>query len=227
MDGDWAQPWNRVRDLLFGPPVVSRTYVQVVLDASSRMLVPYAGKTRFEMVRDELLSVLEAKGTNHDVLGLVAYGHRFGREAEESCSDTEILTPMGKTSLQALKGALRGLQPKGGRGALAKAVMEGMAQFREGRFPTEKAVLTLIILTSGGDDCTPNSAVRLREARREQYSDISVDLRVEGIGVGSEKVPEIRGLAEAMNGEPHSVGKPDELRALLESLLVKEPFTLN
>ncbi len=205
----------------------ARTNIELVLDASSHMQAPYDNQTRFDIAKEELLNNLRPWSDN-DVLGFRVFGHRFGVEDEKTCDDTKSLIELDYENVAAIKKALKGLKPKGGKALLGKALTEAMSEFNDvERFPPGKTKQTIIVITSGKDDCNP-AYVRTVQKKLAYFPHLNIEYKL--IGFGVEKVREaqrIQELANILAGKAYFASNQEELNRLLKIFLIQEPFLNN
>lgn len=114
----------------------------LVLDASGSMWGQLGGKTKIELARDAVDSMLRnwpAKQT----LGLIAYGHR----RKGDCTDIETMRAPDGFDAEAIRGAVNALTPKG-MTPITAAVRQAAEQLK---FTEQKA--TVILVSDGEETC--------------------------------------------------------------------------
>ena len=80
----------------------------IILDASGSMWAQIEGKSRIEIARDTLNTVLKGVPDTLE-LGFMAYGHR----QKNSCSDIELLVPPATGTAAEISQAAAAISPKG------------------------------------------------------------------------------------------------------------------
>jgi len=121
------------------------TKVMIVLDASGSMWGQIDGKTKIQIAREVLTSMLENMGSDIQ-LGLSAYGHR----RKGDCSDIETLIQVGKGNSPAIIKKVKGLNPKG-KTPLSEAVRQAAKKLI---YTKERA--TVVLISDGIETCNLN-----------------------------------------------------------------------
>lgn len=114
----------------------------LVLDASGSMWGQLDGKTKIELARDAVDSMLQDWPTEQS-LGLIAYGHR----RKGDCTDIEVLLPAGARDNDALRERVGALTPKGMTPITASVRMAAEAL----KYTEQKA--TVILISDGEETC--------------------------------------------------------------------------
>ena len=114
----------------------------LVLDASGSMWGQIQGRTKIEIAREAVGTMLQSWPRNQQ-LGLMAYGHR----SKGNCADIEVLKAPGVLDVNAMQQAVNALQPKGMTPISASARMAA----EQLKFSERKA--TVILVSDGEETC--------------------------------------------------------------------------
>ena len=88
--------------------VIAADRAIIILDASGSMWAQIDGKSRIEIARETLNTVLKGVPDSLE-LGFMAYGHR----QKNSCADIELLVPPAAGTAAEISQAAAGISPKG------------------------------------------------------------------------------------------------------------------
>jgi hypothetical protein len=194
-----------------GPSVAQeRPNLMIVFDASGSMWGQIGGRTKIEMAREALSSVLSEVEPQMEV-GLIAYGHRVRGQ----CSDIELVVPMGdamRTVPQILNFTAR-VNPRG-MTPLSDSVL--MAAERMGY--TEQAA-TVVLLTDGIETCAGDPCALGRMLAQQ-----GIDFRahVVGFDLTDAEQQQVSCLAEETGGLFLAANDADTLRDALARTLALE-----
>lgn len=135
--------------LLSAPAAAAAEHPSVLLvfDASGSMWGRIGDRTKIEIARDTVASMLDRWDPQTD-LGLIAYGHR----RKGDCDDIELLQQPGPLDARSLRARIDAVQPKG-MTPIAESVRQAAATLRASE---RKATVILISdgeETCGGDPC--------------------------------------------------------------------------
>jgi Mg-chelatase subunit ChlD len=119
--------------------------VELILDASNSMWGRIADRSKIEIARDVLLSVLESLPDGVH-LGLRVYGHRWPRTDGRACTDSELVFPIGPLDRTALIRHIKGVTPKG-RTPLVHSLLQTPQDFQG--LPRG----TVILVSDGIESC--------------------------------------------------------------------------
>ena len=114
----------------------------LVLDASGSMWGQIQGRTKIEIAREAVGTMLQSWPRNQQ-LGLMAYGHR----SKGNCADIEMLKAPGVLDANAMQQAVNALQPKG-MTPISASVRMAAEQLK---FSERKA--TVILVSDGEETC--------------------------------------------------------------------------
>lgn len=196
-----------------GPSVAQeRPNLMIVFDASGSMWGQIGGRTKIELAREALSSVLSEVEPQMEV-GLIAYGHRVRGQ----CSDIELVVPMDdamRTVPQILAFTAR-VNPRG-MTPLTDSVL--MAAERMGY--TEQAA-TVVLLTDGIETCAGDPCALGRMLAQQ-----GIDFRahVVGFDLTDAEQRQVSCLAEETGGLFLAANDADTLRDALARTLA--PGTL-
>ncbi|MCT4654308.1 MAG: VWA domain-containing protein [Cohaesibacter sp.] len=177
----------------------------IVLDASGSMWGKIDGKAKIEIARDvvsDLLGQLDPSSS----LGLVAYGHRV----KGDCNDIETLVSPAPGSLDAVRGAVQTISPKG-KTPLSAAVKEAARQLRH----TEEAA-TVILVSDGKETCNLDPCA---VASQLEADGVNFTAHVVGFDVAApEDIAQLQCMADQTGGRYLSASNAQELAGALEEV---------
>ncbi len=184
--------------------------VILVLDASGSMRAKIDGKTKMEIAKEVVATVLST-WKPQDELGLVAYGHR----QKGSCDDIEVLREPGLVNIDDYMSAVDALNPKGKTPMTAAVRMAA-----ESLQYTEKKA-TVILVSDGIETCDPNPCAVAEELER-----LGVELTVHTVGFGLDDkgaVAQLKCLAEKTGGTFSTAENASELQEALSKTVEAPP----
>jgi Ca-activated chloride channel family protein len=114
----------------------------IVLDASATMMGSIGGKSKIQIARDTLATVL-ADPPAKLALGMLVFGHR----QKASCTDIDLMVPPAVGSTKAILDAAATIKPQG-KTPLADSLNEAAQELNYGE---KKA--TIIVIADGSDNC--------------------------------------------------------------------------
>lgn len=197
--------------LLFCLPAMAMAEgrTMIVLDASGSMWGQIGGRTKVEIAREVLGTVL-AQVPPETELGLVVYGHR----TRGDCADIEVAVPAGPGTAQAIidfANAARFL----GKTPLTDAVRVAAEALRS---TEEKA--TVILITDGIETCDADPCALGAEL---EASGVDFTAHVVGFGLTEEEGRAVACLAEATGGAYLPAADAAALGAALTRTVVAAP----
>ena len=183
----------------------------VVFDGSGSMWGQIQGRSKIEIARDTLSSVLTEVPRDAKV-GMIAYGHR----QKGVCSDIETVVAPGPagTTVPAMIAAAGRITPKG-KTPLSDAVRLAARELRY----TENAA-TVILVTDGIETCNADPCALANELER---AGIDFTAHVVGFGLSREEGRQVACLAENTGGLYISADNADELGDALRQTVVARP----
>jgi len=106
----------------------TRRNLEIVLDLSGSMKLPLGGSTRIEVARRALHDVLEKIPGDFNV-GLRVYAHRYSARQKETCTDTELVSPIAPLDRRRILSIADRLQPRG-ETPLVYSILQAPADLR-------------------------------------------------------------------------------------------------
>jgi Ca-activated chloride channel family protein len=158
----------------------------IVMDASGSMWGQIAGKTKIEIARETLSSVLTTIPADLE-LGLIAYGHR----EKGVCSDIEEIVAPGAGTQSAISGAVAKLNPKG-KTPLTDAVRRAAESLK---YTEDKA--TVILVTDGIETCNADPCAVAAELEK---AGVDFTAHVVGFGLKEGEGAQVACIAENTGG---------------------------
>jgi hypothetical protein len=179
--------------------------LEIVLDVSGSMRQPLGRSTRWQTALDVLREVIRKIPDDLDV-GLRVYGHRESARSPATCTDTELLVPIGKLARARLLASVARLQPRG-ETPLIYSLLQTAEDFQgHGR-------ASVILITDGEESCggRPETVVeRLRQ------SGIDVTLHIVGFALTAKAVEDqLATLAQATRGRFYGAQSREQLSQAL------------
>jgi len=181
----------------------------IVMDASGSMWGQIDGKTKIEIARETLGTVLSTVPTDLE-LGLIAYGHR----EKGQCSDIEEVVAVGTGNRSQITDAVNGFNPKG-KTPLTQAVRQAAESLR---FTEDKA--TVILVTDGIETCEADPCAAAAEL---ENAGIDFTAHVVGFGLSEEEGQQVACLANNTGGDFILADNADELGEALTKTVVAPP----
>ena len=191
-------------------PAQSAEKTIVVLDASGSMWGQIDGKTKIEIARETLASVLTSVPATTE-LGLMVYGHR----EKGSCADIELAVPPMAGSADAIQSFVGQLNPKG-KTPISDAVQRAADVLK---YTEEKA--TVVLVTDGIETCDADPCA-LASALESKGVDFTA--HVVGFGLTEEEGRKVACLAENTGGRYLQASDAGQLVAALTETVVEAPM---
>ena len=171
----------------------------IVLDASESMWGQIQGRTKIEIARETLSTVLSeaAPGMN---IGMIAYGHRVRGE----CSDIETLVPMGPAAqtVPRIIDAARAITPRG-----MTPLSDAVRKAAEEMLYTERAA-TVVLVTDGIETCDADPCALGMELNA---AGIDFTAHVVGFGLTGDEGRQVACLADNTGGRYIAADDADQL----------------
>lgn len=182
----------------------------VVLDASGSMWGQIDGRTKIEIARETLSTVLSEASPDMNI-GLIAYGHR----QRGACSDIETLVPMGpaRQTVPRMIDVARRINPIG-KTPLSDAVRIAAEEMNY----TENAA-TVVLITDGIETCDADPCALGAELERRG---IDFTAHVVGFGLTGDEGRQVACLAENTGGRYFPADDADQLVDALRDTLVAD-----
>jgi Ca-activated chloride channel homolog len=181
----------------------------IVLDASGSMWGQINGRTKIEIARETLSTVLKSVPTGTE-LGLMVYGHR----EKGSCSDIELAVPPQANSADAIMSFAEKINPKG-KTPLSEAVKQAADALK---YTEEKA--TVVLVTDGLETCEADPCALASELEKKG---VDFTAHVVGFGLSKKDGKEVACLAENTGGKYFEASDADQLVAALKATVLEPP----
>ena len=160
----------------------------IVFDASGSMWAQIDGKSRIEIAKETVRSVIGSLPADAE-LGLMAYGHRD----KGSCTDIELLVPPAAGTGPAIIAATDKINPKG-KTPLTEAVKRAAEALK---YTEEKA--TVILVTDGLETCNADPCALGTELEK---TGVDFTAHVVGFGLSAEEGKKVACLARPSGFRP-------------------------
>ncbi|MFC6445385.1 vWA domain-containing protein [Shinella zoogloeoides] len=183
----------------------------IVLDASGSMWGQIDGRSKIEIARETLASVLKSVPTGTE-LGLMVYGHR----EKGSCSDIELAVPPAAGTENAIAAFVNGLNPKG-KTPLTQSVEQAADILK---YTEEKA--TVVLVTDGLETCEADPCA-IASALEQKGVDFTA--HVVGFGLTEEEGKQVACLAENTGGKYFQASDASQLVAALTETVAEAPMS--
>lgn len=182
----------------------------IVMDGSGSMWGQINGKTKLEIARETVSSVLATLPADQ-VLGLMAYGHRN----KGSCEDIELIVPPATGSAQAVQKAVNEMKFLG-MTPLSAAVRKAAEALRY----TEQAA-TVVLVTDGLETCNADPCALGKEL---EAAGLKFTAHVIGFGVAKEQGAQLACLAENTGGKYLQASDAASLNTALKETIAEAPL---
>ena len=182
----------------------------IVLDASGSMWGQIGGRSKIEIARETLGTVLKSVPAGTE-LGLMVYGHR----EKGSCSDIELAVAPGAGTGEAITAFVSGLNPKG-KTPLTQSVEQAADILK---YTEDKA--TVVLVTDGLETCEADPCA-LASALEEKGVDFTT--HVVGFGLTEEEGKQVACLAENTGGKYFQASDATQLVAALTETVAEAPM---
>jgi Ca-activated chloride channel family protein len=183
----------------------------IVLDASGSMWGQIGGRSKIEIARETLGTVLKSVPDGTE-LGLMVYGHR----EKGSCSDIELAVPPGAGTQNAITAFVNGLNPKG-KTPLTQSVEQAADILK---YTEDKA--TVVLVTDGLETCEADPCA-LASALESKGVDFTT--HVVGFGLTAEEGRQVACLAENTGGKYFQAADAAQLVAALTETVAEAPMS--
>ncbi|MGB3874499.1 MAG: VWA domain-containing protein [Shinella zoogloeoides] len=197
--------------LLAASGALAADKTMIVLDASGSMWGQIGGRSKIEIARETLSSVLKSVPTGTE-LGLMVYGHR----EKGSCSDIELAVPPAAGTENAITAFVNGLNPKG-KTPLTQSVEQAADILK---YTEEKA--TVVLVTDGLETCEADPCA-LASALESKGVDFTT--HVVGFGLTEEEGKQVACLAENTGGKYFQASDATQLVAALTETVAEAPMS--
>jgi Ca-activated chloride channel homolog len=179
----------------------------IVLDASGSMWAQIEGKSRIEIAKQTVKTVIGNLPADME-LGLMAYGHRD----KGSCTDIELLVPPAAGTVAAIIAATNKISPKG-KTPLTEAVKRAAGDLK---YTEEKA--TVILVTDGLETCDADPCALGAELEK---SGVDFTAHVVGFGLTEAEGKKVSCLATNTGGKYIQASDAKSLTKALTTTVLK------
>ena len=197
--------------LLAATETIAADKTMIVLDASGSMWGQIGGRSKIEIARETLASVLKSVPTGTE-LGLMVYGHR----EKGSCSDIELAVPPAAGTGDAITAFVNGLNPKG-KTPLTQSVEQAADILK---YTEDKA--TVVLVTDGLETC---EAAPCALASALESKGVDFTTHVVGFGLTKEEGRQVACLAENTGGKYFEASDATQLVAALTETVAEAPMS--
>ena len=200
-----------------GPEQAAAKAVEIIMDASNSMWGQIAGEAKITIARRVLTQIINGLPDTMKV-GLRVYGHRFGLNEPQACTDTELLVPIGPVDKARLSEIVKKVQLKG-KTPLVLSVLEAIKDFA--KIPDG----SIILVTDGIESCDgdiKSIAPAIKKAGLElEVNIVGFDIKEAGAR------QELESIAGSTGGRYLDAKNADELLSALEQTLKLEYVVLD
>jgi hypothetical protein len=181
------------------------------------MKLPLGSSTRWQTALDVLDEIVTKLPDDFNV-GLRAYSHRHPARSLQTCTDTELVVPIGRLDRARLAAAVKRLKPRG-----ETPLIYSMLQTPGDLKPVGGG--SVIVITDGEDTCKGDPA---SAAEQLKSSGTDVTLNIVGFTLQGQRVQQqLSTLASSTGGRYYSAQNGKELtRALLLAATDRFPYAV-
>ena len=195
----------------------ARRNLEIILDLSGSMKLPLGASTRIATARQVLREVLDKIPDDLNV-GLRVYAHRFGSRQKETCTDTQLVSPIAKLDRRRIVDVASRLQPRG-ETPLVYSILQAPADLKG------VGGGSLIVITDGEETCGGDP---VKAAQQLQDAGVPITLNIVGFTLSGKKTEqELSAFAEATGGQYYSAQDGAALaHAIAAAALTQIPYTV-
>jgi hypothetical protein len=189
--------------------------LEIILDASGSMKALLGKKTRWATAQEVLADVVAKLPADYQV-GLRTYGHREASTSPRTCTDTELVAPVGPLDRAKLLAVARALKPRGETPLVYSALQTpGDLKAAGGGI--------VVLITDGEESCKGDFVAA---ARALKASGLDVMLNIVGFTLkGAQAQADLKALAESTGGRYYAAQSGAQLsRALLLAAVDRLPY---
>lgn len=217
-----ATPLAEVEEVAFQPTLIAgATTIDIVVDASGSMNAPFGmrGDTKFDITRraieDVLLSVSEQRELPRNI-GVRVFG-ALKPVADNDCTDTQVIVPIGPLDLSRLTAALMAITPQG-TSPIARSLADAANDF-----PADTSGDRVIVLIADGSDTCKGDPCKTARKLREQ----GFIAQVIGFDIAVDDQEQLACVASATDGVFHLARNEPELRGAIDQAInANVPYNL-
>jgi len=196
-------------------PAASRKNLLFILDLSGSMRQPLGKGTRISTARQVMRDVVGKLPADFNV-GLRVYGHRVASTQKGTCTDSELVVPLGRANQAAILKQVDTLQPRG-ETPLVYSVLQGAADLKG------SGGGNLVLVTDGEESCGGDIQVAKGELKK-----LEIDLTLNIVGftlAGAQARAPLAGLAGSTGGAYLSAQDgPSLARAIVAAATDRFPY---
>jgi hypothetical protein len=195
----------------------ARRNIEIILDLSGSMKLPLGTSTRIDTARRTLRDVLQKLPDDFNV-GLRVYAHRYSARQKETCTDTELVSPIAPLDRRRILETADRLQPRG-ETPLVYSILQAPADLRA------SGGGSVIVITDGEETCGGDP---VKAARQLEDAGLPLTLNIVGFTLSGKKVEQdLTAFAEATGGHYYSAQSGDALaHAISMAALTRIPYSV-
>jgi hypothetical protein len=191
--------------------------VEIIMDASNSMWGQIAGEAKITIARKVLTQIINGLPETMHV-GLRVYGHRYGLNEAQACTDTELMVPIGPIAKAQLIDTVNKIQLKG-KTPLVISVLEAIKDFE--KIPNG----TIILVTDGIESC--NGDIK-SIAPAIKAAGLELEVNIVGFDIKEAAARrELESIAKSTDGRYIDARNAGELLTALEQALKLEYVVLD
>lgn len=188
-----------------------------ILDASGSMWGKVDDRFKIEIAKTaltELVGQLPADSR----YGAMVYGHRYDREAPESCTDIQLVSPIAGAQRDMVRAWLSDINPKG-----QTPMAEALERSRDAFAGLEAENNNVVLISDGEETCDGDPCAA---AASLVESGINVRVHVVGFDVGATEREQLECIARSGQGEYFSADSTEGFgTAVSEAIIVAQAET--
>ena len=195
----------------------SRKNLLIVLDLSGSMNLPLGKSTRIGVARQVLGDVITRVPDDFNV-GLRLYGHRYGSRETQTCTDSQLVVPIGKLDRARITQTVAGSRARG-ETPLVYSVLEAAKDL------TAAGGGSIVLVTDGEESCGGDFAAATAALKAQG---IDVRLNIVGFTLSGDKVRQpLAARSGATGGSYYTAADGAALtRALIAATLTRFPYSV-
>jgi hypothetical protein len=191
--------------------------VEIIMDASNSMWGQIAGEAKIAIARKVLAQIINGLPEAMHV-GLRVYGHRYGLNEAQACTDTELMVPIGPIAKARLVDTVNKIQLKG-KTPLVISVLEAVKDFEN--IPNG----SIILVTDGIESC--NGDIK-SIAPAIKAAGLELEVNIVGFDIKEAAArQELESIAKSTDGRYIDAKNAGELLSALEQALKLEYVVLD
>lgn len=181
-------------------PVRAESNLLFILDSSGSMRGKLEGKTKMETAK-AALSKLVGDLPQDTKVGLMAYGHRYDRNDPNSCTDIELLTPVGASGRDEVVSWIERVNPKG-KTPISGSLGQSPAAFAG----LEESNNNIVLISDGIETCGGDPCAAADELAK---SNINVRVHVVGFDISEQDRAQLECIATLGKGKYFSANSTE------------------